>query len=67
MAGYEAFSRGEEKLLAHDRISLFFSFGDVVFVLASSVSDDLEPNDANGEKAEVFKKLFGKDDYFQWN
>lgn len=38
---------------------------DVVCVLASSLSDDLEPNDAKGETAEVFKKLFGKDDYYE--
>lgn len=40
---------------------------DVVCILASSLSDDLEPNDAKGETAEVFKKLFGKDDYYQEN
>lgn len=38
---------------------------DVVCDLASSLSDDLEPNEAKGETAEVFKKLFGKDDYHQ--
>lgn len=36
---------------------------DVVCDLASSLSDDLEPSDAKGETAEVFRKLFGKDDY----
>lgn len=36
---------------------------DVVCFFESSLSDDLEPNDANGETAEVFKKLFGKDGY----
>jgi hypothetical protein len=38
---------------------------DVVCVLALSLSDDLEPNDAKGETAEVLKKLFGKDDYYE--
>lgn len=38
---------------------------DVLCGLVWSLSDDLEPNDAKGETAEVFRKLFGKDGYKQ--